>query len=138
MRKALVHELIDLQVSDVLGQAGPQLEKLDFADATAARRSGFRFGTSAELDEAKRDLEQFLYHHVYRHPELVEVRTQAQERLRTLFDAYCKNLDLLPAKFLERVEYVGVRRGVADYLAGMTDRFCESQYRRVAAGRVIG
>lgn len=138
MRKALVHELIDLQVSDVLGTAGSQLAKFQFDNATDARQSDFRLGPSAELDEAKRELEEFLYEHVYRHPQLVAVRTQAQERLRTLFDAYCKNAHLLPAKFLKRVENVGVRRGVADYLAGMTDRFCESQYRRVAARRVIG
>ena len=138
MRKALVHELIDLQVSDVLGTAGSQLARFDFHSATDARQSEFRLEPSAELDEAKRELEKFLYEHVYRHPQLVAVRTQAQERLRTLFDAYCKNAHLLPPKFLKRVENVGVRRGVADYLAGMTDRFCESQYRRVAARRVIG
>jgi dGTPase len=138
MRKALVHELIDLQVSDVLNESAARLEACRFADATEARQSGFRLGPSAALDQAKRELEQFLYEHVYRHPQLVQVRTEAQQRVRTLFDTYCGNVDLLPAKYLNRVENVGIQRGVADYLAGMTDRFCESQYRRVAAGRVIG
>ena len=138
LRKALVHELIDLQVSDVLGTAGNQLTRLDFASADEARQSDFRLLPSVELQELKRELERFLYDQVYRHPQLVAVRSRAQLRLKTLFDTYCRSEHLLPPKFLKRVPNVGVRRGVADYLAGMTDRFCESQYRRVAARRVIG
>ncbi len=138
LRKALVHELIDLQVSDVLGTAGTQLTRFDFASADQARQSDFRLSPSAELDQLKRELESFLYDHVYRHPQLVAERARAQQRLKTLFDAYCKSEHLLPSKFLKRLQNVGLRRGVADYLAGMTDRFCETQYRRVAARRVIG
>jgi dGTPase len=62
---------------------------------------------------------------------LIQVRTAAQQRLAALFACYLAQPEHLPAKFQLRAGEVGLRRAVGDYLAGMTDRFCDAQYRQL-------
>lgn len=128
LRKAVVHELIDRQVTDVLQTAGGILFQRQFESADEARRSGYRVAPSHELTEQKAELESFLYQRVYRHPRLIQVRRQAQDRLRAMFLGYCRRPALLPPEFRARAELVGIRRTVGQYLAGMTDRYCVQQF----------
>ena len=130
LRKTLVHELIDFQVGDVLRTAGSWLAEAGFQDAQQVRRSQAVIGPSQELAERKQALEALLYERVYRHPRLLEVRTYAQQRLKTMFHGYLDRLELLPPAFRERARRFGAPRSVGEYLAGMTDRFCDQQYRR--------
>jgi len=130
LRKAVVHELIDQQVSDVLQTTGAALAKMSFENAEEARRSDYRIGPSVRLAGQKAELEAFLFERVYRHPKLVEIRSLAQNRLRVTFAGYCRRPALLPARFRDRAETVGIARAVGDYLAGMTDHYCERQYLR--------
>jgi dGTPase len=60
----------------------------------------------------------------------VQVRRAAQQRLRTMFQGYLTRPELLPERFQQRAEIVGLRRAVGDYLSGMTDRYCDDQYNR--------
>jgi len=135
LRKALVHELIDFQVSDVLQCAGAFLATHELGSADEARRSDFVIGPSLELAERKTGLEQFLFDRVYRHPRLVEVRAGAQDRLKTMFEGYEQRPELLPGKFQRRIHTVGIRRSIGEYLAGMTDRFCDLQHTKYFATR---
>ncbi len=129
LRKAVVHELIDCQVTDLLQTTGPTLARCRFANPDQARRSEFRVGPSLTLAERKEQLESFLYQRVYRHPQLVAVRSRAQQQLRAMFAGYCRRPALLPQKFRDRAETFGIAAAVGDYLAGMTDRYCEQQFR---------
>jgi dGTP triphosphohydrolase len=58
------------------------------------------------------------------------VRLPAQQRLRQLFDWYCARPEELPRGFRGRADVFGARRSVADYIAGMTDRYLELDHRR--------
>jgi dGTPase len=133
LRKVVVHELIDHQVSDLLRTSGRGLAQSDFADARAAQDTGFRIAPSDELAARKSELEAVLYERVYRHPRLTAVRVKAQQRLRAMFDGYVRRADLLPEKFQTHAGTVGLTRSVGDYLAGMTDRFCDEQFQRYFA-----
>jgi dGTPase len=128
LRKAVVHELIDRQVTDVLRYTSERLAASAPPDAEAARRLDWRVGCSEELCELKEELEAFLYDRVYRHPKLIAMRAEAQQRMRQMFYGYLERLDLLPERHRRRAERVGPERAVGDYLAGMTDRFCEQIY----------
>jgi dGTPase len=134
LRKAVVHQLIDRQVTDLLTNMAAPLGEAGGLSATEIRRTAIRIGPSAELAAQKLELERFLYDRVYRHPELIAVRTQAQGRLRELFERFVAQPELLPTWFQERSRAVGLPRAVGDYLAGMTDRFCDQQYRQHFAG----
>jgi dGTPase len=129
LRKAVVHELIDHQVSDALDTAAAGLAQHGFRSAQQARHAAFRIGPSPQLAAQKAELEDFLYQRVYRHPHLIAVRSQAQSQLQAMFRGYCRKPALLPDKFRNRAEAVGIARAVGDYLAGMTDRYCQQQYQ---------
>ncbi len=135
LRKAVVHELIERQVSDVLLVSGKRLGECRGMSSEEARCLDFRIGPCAELAELKRELERFLYERVYRHPHLIEMRSQAQARLQQAFQGYLEQPQLLPPHHLRRIDRVGAPRAVGDYLAGMTDRFFESVFERHFAGR---
>lgn len=72
-----------------------------------------------------------VYQRVYRHPQVVAERLQAQRQLRVLFQHLVDRPASLPALFQTRAEQVGRPQAVADYVAGMTDRYCLQQYRRL-------
>jgi dGTPase len=130
LRKAVVHELIDRQVTDVLTTSAAALATVGDLNSQEVRRSAARIGISRDLAQQKRELEKFLYERVYRHPRLVEVRTGAQNRLRELFEHLAQRPELLPTHFQTRSQQTGLPRAIGDYLAGMTDRFCDQQYRQ--------
>jgi dGTPase len=130
LRKAIVHELIDRQVTDVLQTSAAALSAGEGMSAQEVRRSAARIGISGELAQHKRELEKFLYDRVYRHPRLVEVRSGAQQRLRELFEHLARRPELLPPHFQSRSQQTGLPRAIGDYLAGMTDRFCDQYYRQ--------
>ena len=130
LRKLVVHELIDLQVSDVLLHTERWLQGHAPSSSTALRETGFRIGAGEEMAKKKKELESFLYERVYRHPKLVEERSCGQAQLKSMFDGYQQRPELLPSRFQARAEQVGLARSVAEYLAGMTDTYCGQQFER--------
>ncbi|MEX0818753.1 MAG: dNTP triphosphohydrolase [Pirellulaceae bacterium] len=130
LRQTLVHELIDYQVSDVLRHVGRFLAAARFPSARAARLAAFSIGPSESVTWQKTELERFLYDRVYRHPDIIPIREQAQARLRQMFAGYIRHPERLPKRDRTRSEVVGLPRSVGEYIAGMTDRYCNEQYER--------
>ncbi len=133
LRRAIVHEVIEREVSDVLAVTKKQIAERGIASVEDVRRSPVTVGASKELSAKKAELEQFLFETVYHHPAVLEKRQQAQRALREAFKVLSKNASLLPAKFRRIAEADGAPRAVADYLAGMTDHFALAQHRRLTA-----
>jgi dGTPase len=132
LRRTLVHELIDVQVGDVLATSQQILQQQAPQSVAEVRAAdGFYIRLSPELAAQKCALEALLYDRVYRHPSLVETRKRAQQMLRAMFQLYCQDRHRLPVKFQQRCERVGVDRAAAEYLAGMTDDFCLHQFARL-------
>jgi dGTPase len=131
LRRALVHRLIERQVDDVLRSTAAKLAGSEGMTADEIRRGGARIRCTEELAQQAGELKTFLHQRVYRHPRLVAVRCAAQDRIRAMFAAYLARPELLPEQFTRRSESVGRRRAVGDYLAGMTDRYCDEQFVRL-------
>jgi len=139
LRHTVLHELVDMQVAELIGMSRAMIDTLGIDSVAAVRqawrgpdgRTGRRIvAHSPAVASGKRQLEKFLFQRVYRSPRVLAVRVPAQERLTRLFDWYCGHPDDLPAGFRQRAESFGVRRSVADYIAGMTDRFLELDHDR--------
>lgn len=128
LRKALVHRLIERQVTSLLVHSARELRKFDFQSVEEALASDFVIGHPAEFAEQKKELESFLYNNVYRHPDLVKIRDQAQQRVKQMYQAYCDDPTLFPGKYQRRASKIGVRRMAVEYIAGMTDKFFEDTY----------
>jgi dGTPase len=133
LKRAVLHELIDWQVSDLVARASARLAAGDLASTDDVRRAAYVVEASPEAVELKHELEGFLSERVYRHPEVLRVRREAQAMLHEMFAGYVERPELLAASFAARIKSVGLRRSVGDYLAGMTDRYAQQEYRRLFA-----
>ena len=143
LRRAILLELVDFQVAELVARSREKIQSLGIASTEDVRRV-FREGEAPddgrivapgpELAEGKRELELFLFLRVYRCERVLAVRVPAQQRLRQLFDWYVARPEELPRGFRGRAELFGVRRSVADYIAGMTDRYLEWDHRRRLGG----
>lgn len=136
--KAVVHQLIERQVTDMISHCGQELERRDFTSHQQAMNSDFTVGPSPELAEQKKELERFLFQRVYRHPRLVEIRKQAHEKIQTLWQLYHDHPQFFPKKYQRRAERIGVPSMAAHYIAGMTDRFFEDCYDQLVAKAAPG
>jgi dGTPase len=132
LKRAVLHELIDWQVSELIECGDRRLADEGVQSIDDVRRSPRSLiDVGAELADLKREVETFLFQRVYCHPQVLRFRTEAQSMLREMFAGYVKCPDLLPPRFAARIEQVGLRRGVADYIAGMTDRYAQQEYKRL-------
>lgn len=138
LRRAILHELIDWQVSEMLAEAQTRLQRWQIASVDDVRSAPTIIEPGSDLAAQKDELEQFLFDRVYKHPQLLQIRTAAQEMLAAMFAGYLAEPELLPASYRARAAQVGLPRSVGDYLAGMTDRYAQQEYARRFASRIGG
>lgn len=136
LRRAIVHEVIDWQVSDVIEHAARTLAERRIENVTAVRKAPTIIAPSAELAEKKANLERFLFDKVYRHPGVLAKRRPAQQAVRDMFNVLISDPKKLPAKFQRLAEREGIPRAAGDYLAGMTDRFALEEHGRLVGRKV--
>jgi dGTPase len=131
LRRAVLHELIDWQAGDLIERTFERLAAGEIRSWQAVRSAAPLIQPSTELAEQKLELESFLFERVYRHPEVLSHRNEAQNFLQEMFGVLVADPDLLPDRFHSRIDEVGLERSVGDYLAGMTDRFARREYDRL-------
>ena len=131
----LMRRQITAMVEDVIAEAGRGLSSLQPASADEVRRCGrtlVRFSDAMAADE--KELKAFLYANLYRHPDVMRVRADADRIVRDLFGAYFNDVRAMPEGWREGLERASdsVRaRHVADFLAGMTDTYALKEHRRL-------
>ena len=134
LRRAVLHELIERQVADLIKNTTVRLQDSCFQSAEAARtpaKNTLRLVShESGLADGKQELERFLFQQVYRSTRVMEVRQRSQRRLHDLFTWYCRQPEAMPPRYRQRVDSVGLKRSVADYLAGMTDRYLSRDAER--------
>lgn len=86
---------------------------------------------SPSMRRAKELLEAWLLQNLYRDWRVNRVFHTARRLLAELFAFYCDHPDSLPPEHAARAEGAGLHRAVADYIAGMTDRFARDEYERL-------
>jgi dGTPase len=134
LRRAVLRELIDWQVSDLLATVVRTFRERDIESVDDVRRCGLLVVPSPEVAEPKRIFEAFLFERVYRHPNVLATRRGAKQQLHAMFHALIAGQAGLPEKFIAIAEVEGPARAAADYLAGMTDRYARQEYERLRSG----
>lgn len=89
---------------------------------------------SQAMREADASIKRFLYARMYRHPDVMRVRAQADDVLRDLFRRFKAQPELMPEEWqadLPRDDEPRLAHRVADYIAGMTDRYAILEHRRL-------
>jgi dGTPase len=129
--------LIDLLVSDLIEHSGRALAGSGVrSPEEVLERDGAWVGLSPELERARGALADYLLEHVYRHPAVLRMTARAGRVLRDLWEAYTSDPHQLPPGVLERDTGEARERAIADYIAGMTDRFALDEHRKLLDPRV--
>ena len=118
----VVRRMIHLLIEDVCSESFKSLEAYKPGNVDEVRCLPPLIGFSAAMMEEQQGLKQFLRHSMYEHPHVEKMTNDAGITVKKLFDYYIGNLEAIPEKFrMNRLTDPG--RLVADYVAGMTDRF---------------
>ena len=134
----LVRQQIGAMVNDVIDQTRANIATsgiAGIADVRGADRAMVAF--SPEMRERERMLKRFMYANVYHHPVQVDAADGARVIVADLFAAYRDRPALMTGAWRATLpkEEPARSRHIADYLAGMTDRFAETQHAQIFGGK---
>ncbi|MFM8434648.1 MAG: dGTP triphosphohydrolase, partial [Planctomycetia bacterium] len=127
LRRAVLHELVDLQVADLVAESRVKIDQFGIDSVARVRavfdgvegQRGVRVVShSPAVAAVKKQLEIFLFQRVYRSERVMTVRAAAQAKLSELFHGDVVHPDDLPARYRARAADCGVPRSTADYIAG--------------------
>ena len=133
-----IRRMLSAQVYDVIDATGLALQTAAPADAEAVRQHPGLVCFSSQMGGESASLKRFLLQNLYRHPQVVRTTQAAQQVVRDLFEAYMADPAQMPQAHIDRfggnddVRAIPAKpeRVVADYIAGMTDRFAAKEHER--------
>ena len=129
-----IRRLLAAQVHDVVDTTAAALAEATPADVDAVRQLPRLVRFSAPMQEASVALKRFLFASLYRHPQVGRTTDAAKVVVRDLFDAYLATPHEMPP---EHAALPDRPRAVADYVAGMTDRFATREHQRLTGRDVF-
>lgn len=129
-----IRRMLSAQVYDVIDATRAALAEAAPRNADAARRAAPLVRFSAGILEESVALKRFLRQNLYRHPQVVHTTDHARTVVRDLFAAYMAEPAQMQASFAARPSR---SRAVADYIAGMTDRFAAREHERLTGQRLL-
>lgn len=134
--RRVVHEtvrrMINTLVNDLITQTEHNIRTISPQTVEEVRAALPLVAFTAEMFELNRELKGFLRTHLYRHYLVMRMTAKARRIIGDLFIAFMEDPRLLPPQFSNQAG-VGQARAVADYIAGMTDRYAIREHRRIFA-----
>jgi dGTPase len=129
-----IRRMLSAQVYDVIAATGAAIETAAPQSADEARHARPLVMFSPDMAARSTGLKRFLFANLYRHPQVMETTGHARQVVRDLFAAYMNDPQQMPADFAARED---TARAVADYIAGMTDRFAGREHERLTGRRLL-
>jgi dGTPase len=134
----LVHELIrraiTRMIEDAIAESAARLAKLAPRSAEEVRAAGAPvIGFSPAMEAADAAIKGFLYPRMYRHPRIARIMNDAEAVVHDLFSKFAREPDAMPPEWahgLEAADEGGQARRIADFIAGMTDRYALVEHAR--------
>jgi len=128
----VIRLMINREVSDLLQATVENIKKYDIKSLADVRDHKPKLATfSDELLKRNHELKKLLFDKMYRHWRLIRMTDKARRLLHALFEAYYENPRQLPPKYAENAVGDNKATTIADYMAGMTDRFAMIEYRKL-------
>ncbi len=139
MQHEIVRRMINRQVSDLIEHSRARIEGSGVASLDEVRAGPeplIRF--SEEMTAWNLELKRFLRDRLYRHYRVRRMTAKADRIVRALFDTFIAEIDVLPIEYQQKAReaeqaqgVAGRARVVADYIAGMTDRYAIGEYEKL-------
>lgn len=135
----VIRRLINRQVVDLVETSRANIQELGPRSVDEVRQAGRRMiGFSEDMEQAHGELKRYLHRNLYRHYRVHRMSAKAKHVVSELFAAFLQDTRILPPDYQEKVQAmrategdVGAARAIADYIAGMTDRFALGEYERI-------
>ena len=131
----IIRHMIDTVVTDLIEQTRCNIDEASPASIDDVRKAGKQLvAMSDPVFDQHLSLKKFLNQHLYRHEKKLEMTATVQAVLRDLFSRYMADEALMPPEFAEPAaggSDADRARIVADYIAGMTDRFALAEHERI-------
>jgi dGTPase len=127
-----VRRMINTLVSDLTRQSRENIEARAPGSLRAVRESPPLVAFSEAIRAEQQELKTFLRRHLYQHYRVARMASKAKRIVRELFEAFLSEPRLLPPEFQHRGE-ADLPRAIADYVAGMTDRYAIREHQRLFA-----
>jgi dGTPase len=134
--RRVVHEtvrrMINTLITDLVEQSEQNIAAQHLTDIACVRNAPTLIAFSPEIRRLSKELKAFLHTHLYRHYRVMRMSAKAQRIIDNLFQAFMNDRRLLPPQFAS-ITTDNHARSVADYIAGMTDRYAIREHRRLFA-----
>ena len=127
-----------MMVNDVLESTRSQISHHNIETSEDVREAGEMIGgPSSEMADKERILKGFMYENLYHHPKQLAAADEGKVMVAGLLEAYSNDPDLMPPDWTETLptEEPSRMRHIADFLAGMTDRYAKNRYEEIYGGR---
>ena len=132
LRKAVIRKLINLEVTDVIIESDSRLIRLDLENTLEIREAPKQFVAHSEPIATQNEIiNSYLREKLYRHYMVLRMSTKTRMIIESLFKVYVDNPRQLPEDMQNRLETEDPRIIVADYIAGMTDRYAMIEYKKL-------
>jgi len=132
----VIRRMINTVVTDLIETTQQNIDAVVPASIDDVRAAGRRLvGFSDEIADQHQSLKKFLNRHLYRHEQKLAMTRKVQVVLEELFAAFMSDAQRMPAEFssaAERADETTRARVVADYIAGMTDRYAFAEHERIS------
>jgi dGTPase len=129
-----IRRMLSALVYDAIEATRARLDASHPASADDVRQLPPQVTFSDEARVQMAELKSFLFHNLYRHARVTETTMQAQDVVRELFACYVADGAQMQAGFAARAD---THRAVADYIAGMTDRYALREHERLTGRRLL-
>jgi dGTPase len=140
-----IRRMLSAQVYDVIDATREALTTAAPHSADEARQMTPLLQFGDEMRQRSKALKKFLFHQLYRHTQVIEMTEKAQHVVQALFVAYLANPSEMGEGFAARADRArqtpeaasAMARVVADFIAGMTDRFAGREHERLTGQRLL-
>jgi dGTPase len=134
--RRVIHEtirrMINTQVIDLMAETQKNIRQYDVQSLADVQAAPALVSFSAEIYEQNREMKAFLHTQLYRHYRVMRMSAKARRIIGDLFQAFMDDKRMLPPQYIRQTEQEQAR-AVADYIAGMTDRYAIREHRRIFA-----
>jgi dGTPase len=134
--RRVVHEtvrnMINTLVTDLIEQTARNISAAKIQSLDDVRVANTLATFSESVEQQQRELKKFLHTNLYGHYRVMRMSSKAKRVITELFSAFMSDSRLLPPQYQLQAES-NLARAVADYVAGMTDRYAIKEYRRLFA-----
>ena len=132
----IIRRMIGMVVTDLIEETKRRIDASGVRSIEDVREVGDPLvSMSPGVYEQHLSLKRFLNKHLYRHEQKLEMTRRAQGIVEDLFNAYTSDVALMPDEFAERaarLDEMARARVIADYIAGMTDRYAIAAHEGLA------